>query len=59
MRKALLFSILIRPGTAWAHASEQGLVLLLPTEIYTGAGVAAVAVTVLALALVPAAWGRQ
>ncbi|MDJ0824100.1 MAG: hypothetical protein QNJ16_01225 [Rhodobacter sp.] len=39
---------------AHAHASEQSLVLLLPTDIYTGAGVAAVAATVVLLALLPA-----
>ena len=39
---------------AHAHASEQGFVLLLPTDLYTGAGVAAVALTVVALGLLPA-----
>lgn len=42
------------PGTATAHVSEQGFVLLLPTEAYTAAGVAAVALTVLALFVLPA-----
>ena len=42
------------PGGALAHASEQSLVLLLPTDIYNGAGVAAVALTVLLLAVLPA-----
>ena len=42
------------PGQALAHASEQGFVLLLPTDIYTAAGVATVALTVLLLALLPA-----
>ena len=28
------------PGVVWAHASEQGFVLLLPTDVYIGAGVA-------------------
>lgn len=44
------------PGAANAHASEQGFVLLLPTDFYTGAGVAAVALTVLALVFVPSRW---
>ena len=35
---------------ASAHASEQSFVLLLPTELYTAAGVGAVALTVVALA---------
>ena len=42
------------PGLAFAHVSEQGFVLLLPTEAYTAAGVAAVALTVLALFVLPA-----
>ncbi|MDF0600666.1 hypothetical protein P1J78_07990 [Psychromarinibacter sp. C21-152] len=47
------------PGRALAHASEQGLVLLLPTDLYTGAGVAAVAATVVLLALLPAGWAAR
>lgn len=46
---------LSNPGPAFAHASEQGFVLLLPTDIYIPFGVAAVALTVLILALLPAA----
>ncbi|MGI9506316.1 MAG: hypothetical protein ACR2RE_25015, partial [Geminicoccaceae bacterium] len=38
---------------AWAHVSEQGFVLLLPTEVYSTAGVAVVALTVLALFAIP------
>ena len=41
---------------AFAHVSEQSFVLLLPTGIYTAAGVAAVALTVLLLTLLPAAF---
>lgn len=41
-----------------AHASEQGFVLLLPTDIYITAGVASVALTVLLLAVLPAGWLR-
>lgn len=37
-----------------AHASEQGFVLLLPTDLYIAGGVATVALTVLILMLVPA-----
>ncbi len=40
-------------GVALAHAAEQGFVLLLPTDVYIVSGVAAVALTVLVLALVP------
>ncbi|MEP3331804.1 hypothetical protein [Sedimentitalea sp.] len=36
-----------------AHASEQGFVLLLPTDIYISAGVASVALTVLLLTVLP------
>ncbi|MCG6903333.1 MAG: hypothetical protein LJE68_11705, partial [Rhodobacter sp.] len=54
---AILKSTMIAcPTAAFAHASEQGFVLLLPTDLYTGAGVAAVALTVVAQALVPARW---
>ena len=41
------------PREALAHAAEGGFVLLLPTDIYIAAGVAAVALTVVALALLP------
>lgn len=36
---------------AWAHTSNQALVMLLPTEIYIGSGVLAVLLTVLLLAV--------
>ncbi|MDJ0639441.1 MAG: hypothetical protein QNJ20_11445 [Paracoccaceae bacterium] len=48
---SLLFTTL--PGTALAHASDQGFVLLLPTDIFITAGVAVVALTVAALFLLP------
>ncbi len=41
------------PAAAQAHVSEQGFVLLLPTEVYTAAGVAAVTLSVLALFALP------
>ena len=44
---------LVCPGAANAHVSEQGFVLLLPTEAYTAAGVAVVALTVLSLFVLP------
>ncbi|NCQ25650.1 MAG: hypothetical protein COW54_08415 [Rhodobacteraceae bacterium CG17_big_fil_post_rev_8_21_14_2_50_63_15] len=37
----------------WAHASEQGFVLLLPTDVYIFAGGATVTLTVLLLAILP------
>jgi len=49
---AVLFAL---PVSALAHVSEQGLVLLLPTKVYISAGVLAVLLTVVLLALVPAA----
>jgi len=49
-----LLACLTAPGRALAHASEQGLVLLLPTDLYIAGGVAAVALTVLLLAVLPA-----
>lgn len=56
MIRVVLFGLAIcwmTPGAVQAHASEQGFVLLLPTDVYITAGVAAVALTVLVLALVP------
>lgn len=41
------------PALAAAHVSEQGFVLLLPTGAYTAAGVAVVALTVVALFAMP------
>ena len=52
--RALLLMLLFCPGPAMAHVSEQGFVLLLPTGIYTFAGVAVVALTVVALFALPA-----
>lgn len=48
---ALFF--VIAGGKLWAHASEQGFVLLLPTDIYITAGATAVALTVLMLMVMP------
>ena len=42
-----------RAVPANSHASERGLVLLLPTDLYISAGLTAVVLTVLALALTP------
>ena len=44
---------LMWPIEAGAHASDQGFVLLLPTGVYSVAGVLAVALTVVALFLLP------
>ena len=47
-------------GSASAHASEQGFVLLLPTDVYIAAGGATVALTVVLLAVLPGGWpGRS
>ncbi|TDK49004.1 hypothetical protein E1832_09065 [Antarcticimicrobium luteum] len=40
-------------GAALAHATEGGLVLLLPTDFYTAAGASAVALTVVLMAVLP------
>ena len=47
------------PGTAAAHVSEQGFVLLLPTGVYSAAGVAVVALTIAALLIAPASATRR
>lgn len=41
------------PSAAGAHVSQQGFVLLLPTDVYIWAGVAVVALTVFSLFAVP------
>ncbi len=46
--------VLALTGVALAHAAEQGFVLLLPTDIYIGSGVASVALTIVLIALLPA-----
>ena len=45
--------IIVIPTTATSHASEQGLVLLLPTELYTLGGTLAVGATILLMAVFP------
>ncbi len=45
--------LIVSAEAASAHASDQGLVLLLPTGIYTAAGASAVALTVLLMAVLP------
>ncbi len=50
----VMVSMLVAVPPAGAHVSEQSFVLLLPTGIYTAAGVAAVALTVLLLTVLPA-----
>ncbi|WP_246209489.1 hypothetical protein [Pikeienuella piscinae] len=49
------FPAVLAPSRALAHASEGGLVLLLPTDMYLGAGVAVVALTVGLASVSPAA----
>lgn len=58
MRGVLVCLVLFWSGMAWAHASEQGFVLLLPTDVYISAGVASVGLTVLLLAVLPARAGE-
>ncbi len=44
---------LLPAQTARAHASEQGFVLLLPTDVYISAGVACVVLTIVLLVVLP------
>ena len=53
MTRRWLLPLLLLPGRASAHASEQGFVLLLPTDLYIAGGVASVIATVILIALVP------
>ena len=50
---AALAVVALSAQAALAHASEQGFVLLLPTDVYIAAGGASVALTVVLLALLP------
>ncbi len=50
---ATFLMLMALAGGALAHASEQGFVLLLPTDIYIMAGGATVALTVIMLTLLP------
>jgi hypothetical protein len=54
LERLLAVKLALLPGSASAHVSEQGFVLLLPTEAYSTAGVAVVALTVLVLFALPA-----
>lgn len=50
----LLALLLLSASSAYAHVSEQGFVLLLPTHIYIASGVLTVLVTILLISFVPA-----
>ena len=50
----LLLMALVWSAPVWAHVSEQGFVLLLPTKAYIAGGVSAVALTIILLAFVSA-----
>jgi len=55
--RALLFALPFNGlllSNAYAHVSEQGFVLLLPTKLYISSGVLAVVLTLLLLAVLPA-----
>ena len=52
-------AVLLLPADASAHVSEQGFVLLLPTGVYSTAGVSVVTLTVLLLFAVPAQFVRR
>ena len=51
----LLTAIVHAPTSAFAHATERGVILLLPTDLYIGGGAAVVALTFVLMAAVPAA----
>lgn len=55
MRVPVFLTVFFLPNIAFAHVSEQGFVLLLPTHGYILGGAATVALTVLALAFAPSA----
>ncbi|MCF3642683.1 hypothetical protein LXM94_22185 [Rhizobium sp. TRM95111] len=49
-------SVLVLPGAAFAHVSERGLVMLLPTGFYMIGGALAVIASFAALAILPDRW---
>ncbi|TCM85047.1 hypothetical protein [Rhodovulum steppense] len=53
MRVGLFLSAALVPGPALAHATEGGLVLLLPTGLYIAGGAVTVLLTFVLVALVP------
>lgn len=53
MRIFSVATAVLAPNRVFAHASEGGFVLLLPTNIYIFAGVSSVALTVIFLAILP------
>ena len=55
----LLLGLVMVPATAFAHATERGFVLLLPTDYYLAGGTAAVAASFLLLFAMRAAFVRR
>ncbi len=49
----LAVAALLSPASAFAHTSEQAFVLLLPTSLYTAAGVSVVALTIIVISALP------
>jgi hypothetical protein len=47
------FYVVSQPSSVFAHASEQGLVMLLPTELYTLGGTLAVGASILWMGFLP------
>lgn len=54
LQSLLAVALMTLPSVATAHVSEQGLVLLLPTDFYIASGVLVVILTLLLLMLLPA-----
>lgn len=59
LTRLFIQGLLLAPPTVNAHVSDQGLVLLLPTNIYIGTGVFTVVITIFLLAVMPASWTRK
>lgn len=59
MRAVLLAGLLGAPGAALAHASEGGIILLLPTDLYVAGGVVSVIATVLLILAIPERAARR
>lgn len=55
----MLCIALLASFSVQAHVSEQGLVLLLPTNVYITTGVLAVVLTIVLLAYTPARWTHR
>jgi hypothetical protein len=56
---AACVALALLPASAWAHAGERGVILLLPTGYAIAGGTLAVAASFIILSFIPDAWVRR